>query len=161
MFPNSFVSQSRCSPKVFPVPMFLKYIPQSLCSPVPMLPSPYRLNVPQCLCSPNKLPSPYVPQSLSPQPVHQVPMFHSPCLLECNNHLILIEDIWAILPKWVPPAIQKWPPPIYMKMHRRIHCCINSIYSKYRHSMNGHIGENELWKMPWASLLEEHRDCGT
>ena len=44
MFPGPFVPQSRCSPKVFPVPiccpkMFPNpYDPQFLCSPVPMFP---------------------------------------------------------------------------------------------------------------------------
>ena len=79
------------------------------CSPVPMFPSP---------C---------VPPTSSP-----VPVFPSSCLWDAI--ITIIEDIWATPPKWVPPQIQKWPSPIFMKMHRRIHCCINSIYSKYRHS---------------------------
>ena len=60
--------------------------------------------------------------------------------------------IWAILPKWVPPQIQKWPSPILMRMHRQIHRCINNRYSKYRHSINNRFGENELWKVSRASL---------
>ena len=60
--------------------------------------------------------------------------------------------IWATLPKWVPPHIQNWPSPIFMKMHRRIHRCINNRYSKYRHSINNRFGENELWKVSRASL---------
>ena len=66
--------------------------------------------------------------------------------------LLKYECIWATLPKWVPPHIQNWPSPIFMKMHRRIHRCINNRYSKYRHSMNNRFGENELWKVSRASL---------
>ena len=105
------------------MPMPPKHVPQSRCSPVPM----------------------------SPQPAHQ--SLCSPFLVFWDTIItIMIEDIWATLPKWVPPQIQKWPSPIFTKMHRRIHCCTNSIYSKYRYSMNGHIGENELWKVSWASV---------
>ena len=73
------------------------------------------------------------------------------------NYLYNVEEwleiwIWATLPKWVPPHIQNWPSPIFMKMHRRIHRCINNRYSKYRHSMNNRFGENELWKVSRASL---------
>ena len=69
-----------------------------------------------------------------------------------RTKLILEIYIWATLPKWVPPHIQNWPSPIFMKMHRRIHRCINNRYSKYRHSMNNRFGENELWKVSRASL---------
>ena len=41
VFPSPFASQSRCSPNVFPVPMFPKDISQSLCFPVPLLHSPF------------------------------------------------------------------------------------------------------------------------
>ena len=93
---NPFVTQSSCSPKVLPVPMYPKHIPQSLCSPIPSFPSPY---VPlKCFQSPKILPSLYAPQYLSspvpcspvpidymfpgayvPQTSSRAPMFLSPC----------------------------------------------------------------------------------
>ena len=153
MFTNSFVPESRCPPKVFPVPMFPKifpspYVPQSPCSPVsiwircsPVLMFPK--HVPQSRCS---------PVHVSPQPVHQ--SLCSPVLVFWDAIItILIKDIWATLPKWVPPQIQKWLCPIFMKMHRRIHCCINSVYSKYRHSMNGQ-GKYGLGNTGTGELVE-------
>ena len=71
---------------------------------------------------------------------------------EWTTLIPLMFRFWATLPKWVPPHIQNWPSPIFMKMHRRIHRCIKNRYSKYRHSMNNRFGENELWKVSRASL---------
>ena len=64
-YQHTFVPQSRCSPKVFLVPMFPKDVPQPLCSPIPLFPSPdVPLKCFQSLCSPKIFLSPHAPQSL-------------------------------------------------------------------------------------------------
>ena len=95
MFPSLFVtsplaSQSLCSPaplfpsldiahKWFPVPMLPKNVPRLLdiLFPRPDLPQ----NCLQSQFNPKIFPRPCFPPSSSP-----APMFHSPCLLGCNNH---------------------------------------------------------------------------
>ena len=154
MFPSPYVPQSlcsrvhlfpspdRCSPvPMLPVPMFPQLIHQSLCSPLLFHRSFYSLY------SPNMFSSAYVPQTCSPVPmfpqlVHQ--FLCSPCLFHrsvfhslCSPNMVLSAHV-PQSPYSSNYFTSSYVPQSYStKMHRRIHCCINSIYSKYRHSMSG------------------------
>ena len=95
IFPSSFVSQSLCSPLLFHRSVF-----HSLYSPN-MSPSPY---VPQYLCSTNMLPSPspYVPPTSSPVPMFPGPIPQKGFLSLCSPNMFPITYVPQCLCSPVP-----------------------------------------------------------